>query len=242
MKFEYDSHTHTLASGHAYNTILELAKAASEKGLRLLCITDHAPGLPRTTHRDHFYNLKIVDRELYGVRMMMGAELNVMDYEGTIDLETRILSTLDMAIASMHPLCMPEGGTRAQYTEAALRVMENPYVRILGHPDDGQYPLDYEAVVRAALENHVLLEANNTSLSPASCRKNSRENLREMLLCCKRLGAPITIGSDAHFCTQVGAHDYVEALLSEVGFPEELVMNTDADAFAAFTQEKKPLH
>ena len=42
MEYIVDTHTHTIASGHAYNTILEMAKAASEKGIKLLGITDHA--------------------------------------------------------------------------------------------------------------------------------------------------------------------------------------------------------
>ena len=46
MKIELDTHTHTLASGHAYNTITEMIDAAVEKGLKLLAITEHAPAMP----------------------------------------------------------------------------------------------------------------------------------------------------------------------------------------------------
>lgn len=42
MRDVLDIHTHTLVSGHAYNTIMEMVQAASEKGLELLGITDHA--------------------------------------------------------------------------------------------------------------------------------------------------------------------------------------------------------
>lgn len=45
-KIELDVHTHTLASGHAFSTIQEMAKAASEKGLKFLGITEHTPGIP----------------------------------------------------------------------------------------------------------------------------------------------------------------------------------------------------
>ena len=40
--FEADLHTHTIASGHAYNTIREMARAAADKGLKALGITEHA--------------------------------------------------------------------------------------------------------------------------------------------------------------------------------------------------------
>ncbi len=46
MKIVIDTHTHTIASGHAYSTVLENALAAKNKGLELLCITDHAPEMP----------------------------------------------------------------------------------------------------------------------------------------------------------------------------------------------------
>ena len=41
MDFELDVHTHTIASGHAYGTLTEMAKEASLRGLKLLGITEH---------------------------------------------------------------------------------------------------------------------------------------------------------------------------------------------------------
>ena len=40
MNIELDMHTHTLASGHAFSTLQEMAQAASDKGLKLLGITE----------------------------------------------------------------------------------------------------------------------------------------------------------------------------------------------------------
>ena len=42
MEFKFDLHTHTIASGHAYSTVQEMAKAAADRGLELLGITEHA--------------------------------------------------------------------------------------------------------------------------------------------------------------------------------------------------------
>lgn len=36
MQIKVDTHTHTLASGHAYNTMREMAETALEKGWKLL--------------------------------------------------------------------------------------------------------------------------------------------------------------------------------------------------------------
>ena len=63
MEYIVDTHTHTIASGHAYNTILEMAKAASEKGIKLLGITAHAKKMPESCGDFYFMNLKAMDRE-----------------------------------------------------------------------------------------------------------------------------------------------------------------------------------
>lgn len=63
MKYVLDVHTHTIASGHAFNTMREMAKMASEKGLELLGITEHAMTMPGTCHKFYFDNLKMVERK-----------------------------------------------------------------------------------------------------------------------------------------------------------------------------------
>ena len=85
MKIELDMHTHTLASGHAFSTIQEMAKAGAEKGLKLLGITEHTPGIPGTCDPIYFRNLHVVPRQMYGIELMLGAEINILDDKGNID-------------------------------------------------------------------------------------------------------------------------------------------------------------
>ena len=91
MRYEtvMDLHTHTIASGHAYNTLREMAKAAADRGLEILGITEHAPMMPGTCYNYYFHNLKTVPRELYGIRLLLGAELNILNPQGEVDLEGR---------------------------------------------------------------------------------------------------------------------------------------------------------
>ena len=227
MKYLLDSHTHTIASGHAYCTVLEMARAAADRGLELLCITDHAPAMEGTTCRDYFANLGVIDRELFGVQIRMGVELNLLDTEGTVDLDEPLLRRTDMAIVSLHTKCIPTGGTAEGYTNGLLQAMKNPYVNIIGHPDDGRYPLDYPTLVRAAADAGVLLEVNNSSLTPGGFRVNGPQ------------GVPVVVGSDAHFVSYVGNHQYADALFQELNFPEELVMNRDSAAFLAFLKARR---
>ena len=91
MDFELDVHTHTIASGHAYGTLTEMAKEAAVRGLKLLGITEHTHNMPGTCDDLYFVNLRVVPREMFGIRLMLGAELNIMDYEGTVDLPDWII-------------------------------------------------------------------------------------------------------------------------------------------------------
>ena len=75
MNLCIDTHSHTLASGHAYSTIREMAKAASEKGLIALAITEHAPTMPESCGNFYFSNLKVVPQMMYGVNLLLGVEL-----------------------------------------------------------------------------------------------------------------------------------------------------------------------
>ena len=77
-----DLHTHTIASGHAYSTIKEMAIAAEEKGIRLLGITEHSKGMPGSCQDIYFSNLRVVDRKIGEVALAMGVELNIIDYDG----------------------------------------------------------------------------------------------------------------------------------------------------------------
>lgn len=84
MRVEIDTHTHTLASGHAYNTINEMAKTAADKGLKGLAITEHAPQMPGTCHLFYFQNLRVVPRKRYGIELLLGTELNIMNEDGEV--------------------------------------------------------------------------------------------------------------------------------------------------------------
>lgn len=232
-----DLHTHTVASGHAYCSLREMARAASEKGLELLGITEHGPKMPGTCGLFYFQNLKVVPRELYGIRLLLGSEANILDPEGTIDLPERTLKCVDLVIASLHLPCMKPGTVR-ENTMAYLNALKNPYVNIIGHPDDGRFPVDYRALVEGVRENGKVLELNNHSLDKDCTRTNTRENDLRMLELCREYKVPIVIGSDAHFDLQIGDFALAKELLREVDFPRELVLNRSVKALAGYVNRE----
>ena len=232
-----DLHTHTVASGHAYCTLREMAKAASDKGLELLGITEHAPKMPGTCHKFYFQNIKVVPREMYGIQLLLGSEVNILDAAGTVDLEQKTLEKLDVVIASLHVPCI-RPGSRAENTEAYLNAMKNPYINIIGHPDDGRYEIDYEALVQGAREYGKVLELNNHSMEPGCTRENAVENDTVMLNLCKKYQVPVVMDSDAHFDLLIGEFDLARDLLTKLDFPEELVLNRSVDAVKKYVNRK----
>lgn len=225
-----DTHTHSIASGHAYSTLEEMAHAAHKKGLAGFVLTDHSPGMPGGAHLYHFYNLRVLPREIHGALVFRGAEANIINFEGEIDLDEEVMKHLEIVIASFHIPTCPRG-TKEEHTNALLGAMNNPYVKILGHPDDDRYPYDIPTVVKAAGETGTLIEMNNTSLSPRGFRIGALENYRKILSECRKQGVMITVASDAHFSTRLGETDYCEPLLEELQFPQELIANTSLEKF-----------
>ena len=238
MKLLVDVHTHTISSGHAYSTITENMQAASRKKLAMVAMTDHTPGMPGSTHAFHFDNLRALPDEMYGVKLLRGAEVNIISYEGELDLSEATLEKLDIVLASLHPPCI-DFADQETVTAGIIKVMENPYVHVIGHPGDNRYPMDFEAIVKASKRTGTLLEVNNASLKPGSFRPGVRESLIEMLGYCKTYAVPIVLGTDAHFHEVIGEFAESVELLESLDFPEELVLNTDPDRLLNHIKQKR---
>ena len=223
-----DLHTHTVASGHAFSTLKENIEEAQAVGLKVLGTSDHAMAMPGASHRFLLENYKVVPEQVGDVRILCGVEANIMNYDGDIDIDDRLSKKMAYIIASLHPVCI-KPGTMEENTNAVLNAMDNPYIKIIGHPDDARIPLDLPRVVKAASEKKVVLEVNNSSLKPRSSRKGARESILQLLRLAKEQGARIILGTDSHICYQIGKFDAALALLEETAFPEELVINFDLD-------------
>lgn len=128
--------------------------------------------------------------------------------------------------------------SKLENTEAYLNVMKNPYVNIIGHPDDGRYEIDYEALVQGAKEYGKVLELNNHSMDSECTRENAVENDTVMLELCKKYQVPVVMDSDAHFDLLIGEFDLARDLLEKLDFPEELVLNRSADAIRKYVNRK----
>ena len=220
-----DMHTHTIASGHGTScTIADMAKKAHEKGLTLLGITDHGPGTLGAGTPSYFRSLAHAPRKRCGIRVCYGVELNITDFSVNLDLEDEILEGLDYAIASMHrPNRRP--GWQTANTLAYIQAMKHPAVRMIGHCDDVKYPVDYDELTAAAREYGIVMEINNSSLSPEGYRGDTRANNRMLLEGCLRNRVPVLLSSDSHGTAHIGDFTYARAMVQEMNYPEELILN-----------------
>lgn len=235
LKFEVDTHCHTVASGHAFSTIVENAREAAKKGLKMIAITDHGPAMEEAAHRYYFWNMKVIPRKIEGVYILRGIEANILDDKGTLDLEERFLKKLDIVLAGIHSSRFLENSVE-ENTQAVISAMKNPYVDIIVHPGNPDYPIDIDKFVEAAVEYNVHIEINNSSLTTS--RIGSKENC---ILIAKKAGlmdAKVALGSDAHICYDVGNFAEAEEIIEKAGILEKNILNTSMNKVLDFLQSK----
>ncbi len=252
--FGCDVHTHTLFSRHAYSTIGECVDAARAAGLELLGSTDHYSCMtsPSLHVRDYqyFINFDVWPRVWNGVRVLRGAEADIIDLEGHLfgwntylsegitgksfehrpTLQEYVWRNLDYAIASIHDKTFAQSASLVRATEMYVRALADPKVLILGHSGRAGVPFDVDAVLCAAKERGKLIEINEHSFARhyGSSTHNTCRRIAER---CAELGVMIATGSDAHIACDIGRFDKTFALLEEIHFPTELIATRDAHTF-----------
>src|ERR1019366_31398 len=155
-----DVHMHTHATD-GRNSIREMADAALKLGYRYIAITDHSKNLAMTNGLDekraleHMQRIREVDREMEGrMRVFTGIEVDILA-DGALDLDDDVLAQMDVVIASIHSRF---DQSREEMTARVMRAIENPNVRVLGHPTGRlllrrePFALDMGVVLRRAAE------------------------------------------------------------------------------------------
>jgi putative hydrolase len=232
MQTLLDVHTHTIVSGHAFCTLNEMIAEAQKHELTLFGVTEHGPAIPGTCTDIYFRNLHVVPRQYGNMRLLLGAVLNIIDYEGNVDITNpTTLDCMDHVIAGLHLLCYTDGN-REQNTSALIGAIENPRIHIISHPCDGTASdFDLEAVVLAAKRTDTLLELNSSSLNPVRHKELAHPLFVKMLQLCKQHEVPIILGSDAHHTSAICDYRFALPLLEETAFPETLIINDKPKEF-----------
>ncbi len=227
-----DLHMHTDATD-GRDTIRQMADAALARGLAYIAITDHSKNLAMTNGLDdaraleHIKRIRQVDAEMEGkIRVMAGIEVDILA-DGSLDLDDSTLAQMDMVVASVHShFAQPV----EEMTARVLRAMENPHVRILGHPTGRKvlnreaYAINIDAILRRAAELGVAVEHN---ASPA------RSDLNDLnLRLAKQHGCKIVVDTDAHATEELDQMRYGITQLRRAWLTPADVLNTEPTAEA----------
>jgi len=224
MRLEADLHVHTIASGHGYSTIKEIAASAREKNLKMIAITDHGLQMPGAPHWYHFTNLISLPRVMEEVEVLRGVEANILDLQGSIDMPESILTDyLDIVLAGLHETTGYSGSGTEENTKAIIAAIQNPQVHVITHPGNPKYPVNAEEVVIAAKKYHKALEINNSSFV---VRPGSFSACTELAKLAQKHNILVCINSDAHICYNVGETTNALALALKAGIRREQILNT----------------
>jgi putative hydrolase len=220
--YPVDLHMHTVASTHAYSNLHDYIAQAKVKNIKLFAITDHGPDMADAPHYWHFVNMRIWPRLVDGVGILRGIEANIKNTQGEIDCTGPMLTSLDLILAGFHePVFPPQD--KATNTEAMIATIASGNVHIISHPGNPKYPIDIQAVARAAAEHHVALEINNSSFIHS--RKGSEANCRDVAAAVRDAGGYVALGSDSHTAFTLGDFSECRKILDAVDFPEDRILN-----------------
>ena len=228
MNIIADLHTHSSFCDHAFSTIEENAREAAKRGLRFLGVTEHTRSVPGSPSVIYFRSLmNNYPDELFGVKIIKGAEVNIIDRKGSLDIGSSTLGMLHWVIASMHDICFKPIDIEA-HTEAWLAVAKNPLVHVIGHCDNPKYMFDHERVIPEFAAHGKIVEINNHS---AAARPGSEAECKKMLKLLQKHAVRVIVSSDAHHYSRVGVFDNALKMLHENDFPVELILNADYERF-----------
>lgn len=190
------------------DTIEDMAEAAKKLGYEHIAITEHskavriANGLDEKRLAEHLKRIDKVNAKLSGFRVLKGVEVDILG-DGSLDLSDDILKECEVVVASVHSRFNMD---EKEMTQRIIRALANRYVNFLGHPtgrlilEREAYKLDLKEVVKAAIDNNVILEINAYP---------DRLDLRDVdARMAKDMGAKLSISTDAHSKLQLDMMKY----------------------------------
>ena len=212
-----DLHLHSIASGHAFNTIDEIIRFAQINGYFAIGISDHGPQMEGAPHSGYFEMLSRLPKAVGNTQILYGCEANILDDFGTLDIPASLIQNLDYIIAGLHKRTPYQGRTAVEHTKAIVSSIRSGCVDIISHPVSLNFIVDVKEVVQAATQHHVILEANKTVMLEA-VRRDCRGIIvatRALFAEAQTAGVPLLFGSDAHHTSEMRLSESECALIAE---------------------------
>lgn len=225
-----DLHTHNVNSLDGLSTLQEMALEASRKKLKILGITPHGPSPDFLTMPEDAYEVfQRVPKTIAGVRIVMGAELNV----GHEDYYLRRPSSwkyLKVRAAGIHT---PIRENTKEATDAVLKAIKDPRIHFITHPYY-RNSADIEKIADAAVRHNKLLEVNNSNFKyNMSKDPNLLERAKKMIDIIQAAEHKVIINSDAHISFDIGEDEHI-LKHKELGLREKDIINNDPEAVTEY--------
>lgn len=234
-----DLHVHSVASGHAINTVYELARDASEKDLEMIAVTDHGPAFPGASTAIYFYSASRSPKKLFNVEILMGCETNILDTSGLIDLPENLLSMQDIILAGLHTLTSYKSTSIEDNTKAIIEATKSPYIHIISHPCNPAFHVEMEKIIRSAADNDVALEVNCSVLKKYADSNSLVERTKNMIRQAQDSNVRIVISSDAHVASELGDDSIIDKLNLREMICEDNLLNASRSAVEEFISKSK---
>lgn len=245
MQYYGDYHTHS-DNSDGRQKVDDIVSAARKRGFKEIAITDHGPlaAVIGVKSADTYLHIKdeiaAWNSGEDDIRVLVGAEANIRDCNGTLDIPPEVVEQLDILIAGLHPYTLPttladglqiwvqnslrhlgkaqkDKAVNANTKACVGAVYNNPEIDILAHPGLF-FTVDTFEVAQACASNEVLFEINCGHKYPAIFDIMEAE----------KTGVEFIVNSDAHFSSTVGDLAYGTHVISTLSLDPGRIANSQS--------------
>lgn len=210
-------HIHTIASGHAFNTLDEILRYMETNAYALVGISDHGPDMEGSAHLGYFEMLSRLPCSTIGMNILYGCEANIIDASGVIDLPNSFVRSADYIMAGLHRRTSYKNNNEADNTRAIVSAICSNKIDIISHPVSLSFKVNVREIVQAASSCNVFLEANKTVMLSAVRGKHNEviSAYSELFFEADATGTGIIFGCDAHHISEIGFTEEEAVLIQE---------------------------
>lgn len=246
FRMKYDYHTHTIFS-HGQGTIEENVKAAIQKGLAGIAITDHGPG--HLTYGIKKKNIPVMRAEIERLKLvypqieiLLGVEANITNKNNNLDITVEESKLFDCVLAGYHfgvlhayafnnfAINMARKITKKSYrtnkngntrlnknTNMVIKAIMKNKINVLTHPGE-KADFDILKIGEACAERGTLMEINSW---------HEHLSIEELKVLAKTK-VKFIVSSDAHQPVRVGScSDAVKRAL-DAGIDMSRIVNIES--------------
>lgn len=247
-----DMHIHTISSLHGYSTLKECIDAAAEKGLKYIAITDHYYNDGTELNRKNEVN-RIAFLETRAsntkrnIKVIGGAEFNIAqditNWEKLKKLRWKLIGVhgwfLNREMTTLDDLYGLFEDVAGKFTSFAHIERELHKIDHCKYGDvlTDELKLFFEKMVLLAKRSDTVLELNESSL--VTNEAGAYERIMFWLSLAKDNGNIISLGTDSHYCEEIGEFGNSINILNKLGFPKEFILNCNEELLLRYLDKKK---